>query len=85
VTDRNGRGRVDFRVTLDAGMKTVSAPLLVHNLIIWVVMWSYVDCRCPFELNFRTSYTIRSGPSPYIPPNQKKKILVGSLLNSIHL
>jgi len=48
-------------------MKTVAAPLLVHNLNIWVeFVLSYVDCRCPFELNFRTYYTIRSGLPPYI-------------------
>ena len=44
MTYRNGRGRADFGVTLDTAMKTVAAPLLVHNLNIWIeFVLSYVD------------------------------------------
>jgi hypothetical protein len=31
MTDRNGRGRADFRVTLNVRMKTVAVPPLVHK------------------------------------------------------
>lgn len=52
MTDGNGRGRADFRVTLEAGMKSIAAPLLAHNLNIWVeFVSSYVDCR-PFRTTF---------------------------------